>query len=201
MTSFPPQSGCSYLIQSLLPASKRVKNNQSLPGAPRSVPFPSPKPQPRCSAGTSGERLFFSDGFLLPVGLPRPSPSTSWLVWCSPDLWAPRALALSWDRSKRPKPLPTAQEFHVCPQVYWALPITSWRNRKWQRGVGLGKGSQWTSTKGPETTGACPAKAATTSRCPCCSQPGTAATAGTDPCAPHRSPSTPHPDPPALPSP
>ena len=68
-------------------------------------------------------------------------------------------------------------------------------------GSASGRWSQWTSAKGPETTGACYEKAATTSRCPGCSQPGTAAAAGTDPCDPHRSPSTPHPHPPALPSP
>lgn len=53
------------------------------------------------------------------------------------------------------------------------------------RGRRLGKGFQWTSMKGPE---AWPAKANTTSRCPGSSQLGAAATAGTDPCAPHRIP-------------
>lgn len=51
--------GCSYFIQSLLPASKRIKNNQGPPGAPRPAPSSSPNLNTEARAEISGHTEAF----------------------------------------------------------------------------------------------------------------------------------------------
>lgn len=69
-----------------------------------SVPFPAPTSAQKLGQRPQvSQRLFLSDGFPRLSELPRPSPSTSSLVRCSPDLWAPRTFAFSGAPSHWPQ--------------------------------------------------------------------------------------------------
>lgn len=147
-----------------------MKNNQGAPGASRSVPSSSPKLRGEARAGTAGH------------GAACAASASDWLG--AAGLRAPGTLACRRCLSTGPHRGP--REFHACPEV-------AERFRQCPGGVGDGsKGSPASGrgpsgaqglprVKGPETTGARPARAEGTSR----RHPGRrgrdAATAGKDP--------------------